>query len=132
VAQQARNFAVELDVRLESLRFLIRDRDAKYTESFGAVFAAEHVKIIMTPPRAPRANAHCERVIGTLRREVLDHLLIRSETHARHVVEIYTRHYNDHRPHQARGQLPPLVQQHPAPVADSIADHLLRIRVLGM
>jgi hypothetical protein len=131
VAQQARNLAVELGVRLGLLRFLIRDRDAKYTESFDAVFAAEDMEIIRTPPRAPRANAHCERVIGTLRREVLDHVLIWNEAHARQVLEIYTRHYNGHRPHQARGQLPPLAQQHPAPVADRLAGHVLRTRVLG-
>jgi putative transposase len=92
------NLAVELGVGLESLRFLIRDRDAKYTESFDAVFEPEDMEIITTPPRAPRANAHRERVIGTLRRETLDHMLLWSETHARHGLEIYTRHYNGHRP----------------------------------
>ena len=114
-----------------SLRFLMRDRDAKYTESFDAVFAAEDVEILRTPPRAPRANAHCERVIGTLRREVLDHVLIWNEAHARQILEIYARHYNGHRPHQARDQLPPLAQQHPVPTAGTKADHLLRTRVLG-
>jgi putative transposase len=129
--QQARELAVKLGVRLDSLCFLIRDRDARYTESFDAVFEPEDMETITTPPRAPRANAHRERVIGTLRREALDHMLLWSETHARHGLEIYTRHYNGHRPHQASGQLPPLVQQHPAPIADSIADHLRRTRVLG-
>jgi putative transposase len=131
VAQQTRNLAIELGVRRGSLRFLIRDRDAKYTESFDAVFAAKDVEVIRTPPRAPRANAHCERVIGTLRREVLDHVLIWNEAHARQVLEIHARHYNGHRPHQARDQLPPLAQQHPAPTAGTKADHLLRTRVLG-
>ncbi|MFF7588839.1 integrase core domain-containing protein [Kitasatospora purpeofusca] len=129
--QQARNLAVELDVRLDSLRFLIRDRDAKYTASFDAVFEAEDVEVIKSPPRAPRANAHCERVIGTLRREALDHLLIWNETHARQILNTYARHYNRHRPHQARGQLPPLAQEHPVPRAGLAAHRLLRARVLG-
>ena len=76
-------------------------------------------------------NAHCERVIGTLRREALDHLLIWNETHAQHVLDAYTRHYNRHRPHQARGQLPPLTQEHPEPVTDLTTHRLLRTRVLG-
>jgi hypothetical protein len=69
--QQARNLTAELGVRLDSLHFLTRDRDATYTASFNAVFKAENMEAIKTPPRAPRANAHCERAIGTLRREVL-------------------------------------------------------------
>jgi hypothetical protein len=129
--QQARNLAAELGVRVDSLRFLIRDRDAKYTGSFDAVFAADGIEAVRTAPRAPRMNAHCERVIGTLRREALDHLLIWNETHARHVLNAYARHYNRHRPHQARGQLPPLAQEHPAPVTDLTTHRLLRTRVLG-
>jgi len=76
-------------------------------------------------------NAHCERVIGTLRREALDHLLIWNKTHARRVLDGYARRYNQHRPHQARGQLPPLVEEHPAPVTDLTSHRLRRTRVLG-
>jgi putative transposase len=76
-------------------------------------------------------NAHCERVIGTLRREVLDHVLIWNETDARRVLDVYARHYNQHRPHQARGQQPPLVAEHTVPLGDPAADRLLRTRVLG-
>jgi transposase InsO family protein len=129
--QQARNLAVELGVRFDSLRFLVRDRDGKYTESFDAVFAADGIETLKTAPRAPRMNAHCERVIGTLRREVLDHVLVWNETHARRVLDVYARHYNQHRPHQARGQLPPLVAEHPVPLGDPATDRLLRTRVLG-
>jgi hypothetical protein len=131
MVQQARNLAVELGVRVDSLRFLVRDLDAKYTASFDAVFEADGIEVVRTAPRAPRMNAHCERVIGTLRREVLDHLLIWNETHARHVLDAYARHYNRHRPHQSRGQLPPLAQEHPAPVTDLPAHRFLRTRVLG-
>ncbi|WP_219910817.1 integrase core domain-containing protein [Saccharothrix carnea] len=63
-------------------------------------------------------NAHCERVIGTIRRELLDHILITGETHARQVLKTYEDHYNRHRPHQARDQLPPETQQNPPPVHD--------------
>jgi transposase InsO family protein len=129
--QQARNLVVELGVRADSLRFLLRDRDAKYTESFDAVFAADGIEVLRTAPRAPRMNAHCERVIGTRRREVLDHLLIWNEAHARGVLDVYARHYNRHRPYQARGQLPPLAHEHPAHPTDPVVRRFLRTRVLG-
>lgn len=129
--QQARNLASELGAHVDSLRFLIRDRDAKYTGSFDAVFAADGIETLKTAPRAPRMNAHCERIIGTVRREALDHLLIWNETHARRVLDTYAQHYNEHRPHQARGQLPPLADEHPAPVIDLTSHRLLRTRVLG-
>jgi transposase InsO family protein len=129
--QQARNLTTELGARVDSLRFLIRDRDTKYTGSLDAVFAADGIEAVRTAPRASRMNAHCERVIGTLRREALDHLLIWNETHARHVLDAYARHYNRHRPHQARGQLPPVAGEHPAPVTDLTTHRLLRTRVLG-
>jgi putative transposase len=72
VTQQARNLGVELGERMAWLRFFIRDRDAKFTAAFDEVFRAGGVRIIKSPPQAPRANAICERVVGTLRREVFD------------------------------------------------------------
>ncbi len=84
--QQARNLATDLGIRMDSLRFLIRDRDSKYTDAFDAVFQAENIEISKTPIRALKANAHCERMIGTFRREVLDHMLILGEAHARQVL----------------------------------------------
>ncbi|MER7793310.1 integrase core domain-containing protein [Streptomyces sp. NPDC097640] len=129
--QQARNLAIELGVHVDTLRFLIRDRDAKYTESFDAVFAADDIEVVPTAPRTPRMNAQCERVIGTLRREVLDHLLIWNETHARQILDSYAQHYNRHRPHQARAQLPPLAHEHPKPMSDPTTHRLLHTRILG-
>ncbi|GAA2360915.1 hypothetical protein GCM10010376_96610 [Streptomyces violaceusniger] len=116
---------------MDSLRFLLRDRDAKYTESFDAVFKADDIQVMRTAPRSPRMNAHCERVIGTMRRKALDHLLIWNETHARQVRDAYARHYNGHRPHQARGQLPPLLQEHPTSMVGLSAHRVLRTRILG-
>jgi putative transposase len=83
VTQQARNLLMDIQA---SFRFLIRDRDAKYTASFDAVFTSEGIQIVRTVIQAPRANAICERWIGTLRRECTDHLLIYSERHLRHVL----------------------------------------------
>lgn len=128
--QHARNLATGLGAHVDSLRFLIRDRDAKYTNAFDAVFAADGIETLKTAPPAPRMNAHCERIIGTLRREALDQLLM-NETHARRVLDAYAQHYNQHRPHQARDQLPPLAEEHPAPVTDLTSHRLLRTRVLG-
>ncbi|MER6113963.1 integrase core domain-containing protein [Streptomyces hirsutus] len=102
--QQARNLAVELGIRVDSLRFLLRDRDAQHPDSFDAAFAADGIKAVWTAPRAPRMNAHGERVVETLRREVLDHLLIRNETPARRVLDACARHDNRRRPYRARGQ----------------------------
>jgi putative transposase len=104
VTQQARTLLMHLQA---SFRFLIRDRDAKYTASFDAVFTSEGIQIVKTPIQAPRANAICERWIGTLRRECTDHLLIYSERHLRQVLTEYLAHYNQHRPHRALGRWPP-------------------------
>ncbi|WP_406514895.1 transposase [Streptomyces sp. NBC_00873] len=84
--QQARNLAADLGTRMDSLRFLLCDRDGKYGQSFDAVFQAEETEILKSAPRAPRMNAHCERVIGSIRREALDHVLIMNEAHARQVL----------------------------------------------
>jgi putative transposase len=107
-AQQARNLLMDLGERAGHFRFLIRDRDSKFTLAFDEVFAGNGMRTIKAPVRSPRANSFAERYVGTLRRECLDHLLIHGEQHLRHILAEYAQHYNDHRPHQARGQRPPL------------------------
>jgi hypothetical protein len=129
--QLARNLAAELGTRLDSLRFLLRDRDNKYSPAFDAVFQADSIDILQTAPRAPRMNAHCERVIRTLRHGLCDHVLILNDTHTRQLLAVYCRHYNDHRPHTARSQLPPGSDRQPATVHDLQARRLRRTRILG-
>ena len=107
-AQQARNLLMDLGGRVGQFRFLIRDRDSKFTSVFDEVFVGSGLRIIKTPIRSPRANSFAERYAGTLRRECLDHLLIYSERHLRRILAEYARHYNEHRPHQSREQRPPL------------------------
>ncbi len=129
--QQARNLAFDLGTRMESLRFLLRDRDGKYGQTFDAVFHADDLRIITSAPQAPRMSAHCERVIGPIRRELLDHILIMDERYARQVLKTYEDHCNRHRPHQARDQLPPEVRQHLAAVHDLDTHSVLRTCILG-
>jgi putative transposase len=107
VVQQARNLSFELSQRTRPVKFLIRDRDAKFTASFDEVFRSEDIRTIRTPIRAPRANAFAERFVGTVRRECVDRMLIVSRRHLEAVVREYVEHYNGHRPHRSLGQLPP-------------------------
>jgi putative transposase len=112
VTQQARNLLMNLDGHADSLKFLIRDRDAKFTAAFDAALTAASVRIIKTPVRAPRANAIAERWVGSARRECLDRMLIAGERHLRLVLGEYTDHYNSHRPHRALHQSPPAGRRH--------------------
>ena len=135
VSQQARNLLMELDDEAVRPRFLIRDRDTKFTREFDQVFRAEGIRVIKAPIRAPTARAHAERWVGSVRRECLDRLLIIGRSHLQHVLASYTRHYNEHRPHRALGQLPPLSQPPPRgerTMADVIElDRVRRRELLG-
>ena len=118
VAQQARNLMMDLGEHAGQFRFLIRDRDAKYTAAFDTVFHAEGVEVLRTPPQAPRANAFAERWVRTVRRECLDRILIYDTRHLLAVLPEYLAHYNQHRPHQGRGQRPPDRDTIPAPMTN--------------
>jgi transposase InsO family protein len=107
-AQQARNLLMDLGERAGCFKFLIRDRDSKFTPAFDEVFAGNCSRIIKTPVQSPRANSFAERYAGTLRRECPGHLLVYGERHLRQILTEYSQHYNDHRPHQSRAQRPPL------------------------
>jgi transposase len=120
VTQQARNLLMNLDNHADGLKFLIRDRDAKFTVAFDAVFTAVGVRIIQTPVQAPRANAIAERWIGSARRECLDRMLITGERHLRFVLGEYTDHYNTHRPHRTLRQNPPAGRAHPTAAVTSM------------
>ena len=119
VVQQARNLVMEFGDRLGRFQVLLRDRDTKFTVAFDAVFAAEGIRVLRTPVRAPRANAYAERWVGTVRREVLDRMLIVGCRQLRSVLAEYADHYNGHRPHRGLGQTPPLAPGEPAVLTPS-------------
>jgi putative transposase len=129
VTQQARNLLISLEDHADDLKFLIRDRDTKYTTAFDAVFAAIGVRIIKTPVQAPRANAIAERWISSARRECLDRILITGERHLRLVLGEYVEHYNVHRPHRTLCQSPPAGRDRPP--AMSLNARVLRRDRLG-
>jgi transposase InsO family protein len=124
VTQQARNLLMSLGDQAAALKFVIRDRDAKFTAAFDAVFSAIGVRVVKTPAQAPRANAIAERWIGSARRECLDQMLIAGEQHLRLVLREYADHYNTHRPHRALNQNPPAGRTDSP--AESARDRVLR------
>jgi len=131
--QQARNLALGLGERFEDIKFLVRDRGSNFTPSFDAIFQAAGTRIVRTAVQAPRMNAICERFVGTLRRELLDRVLILGEAHLRAVLAEYQAHYNTARPHQGIAQRVP-GGEHDGDhlsVADLDRERILRKPVLG-
>src|ERR1022692_371508 len=131
--QQARNLALSLGEQFADIKFLLRDRGSNFTASFDAVFQATGTRILRTAVQAPRMNAICERLVGTLRRELLDRVLILGEGHLRAVLAEYQAHYNTARPHQGIAQRVP-DDELDAPrvtVTDLDGERILRKPVLG-
>jgi transposase InsO family protein len=131
LTQQARNLLMDLDDAGSRFRFLIRDRDAKFTAAFDAVFTAADIRIIKTPVQAPRANAIAERFVGSVRRELLDRSLIINQRHAATVLDEYKHHYNSHRPHRALGQAA-LLRPLPRPTTSATTGVRRRDRLGGL
>jgi hypothetical protein len=132
VTQQARNLSLELAERSRSVKFLIRDRDSKFTASFDEVFRTQGIRVIKTPVQAPRANAFAERFVGTVRRECTDRLLIFGRSHLEQVLFEYVVHYNDHRPHRSLDQQAPRTMGvTPDPIDDPEPMNLRRNEILG-
>jgi putative transposase len=127
VTQQARNLLMDLGDAVDGFRFLVRDRDTKFTSSFDAVFTAAGVEILRTPPRSPRANAYSERWVRTARTECLDWILIWNATHLHRVLTQYVTHYNTARPHRGLGLDLPV----PAPTANARGERIERTDILG-
>jgi putative transposase len=129
--QQARNIIETFVERTQPIRFLIHDRDSKFTAAFDEVFRSDGIRTIRTPVRAPRANAFIERWIGTVRRECLDRMLILNRRHLERALPVYIRHYNEHRPHRSLDQRPPIEEPPPGSETNVDLDHVRRRDLLG-
>jgi transposase InsO family protein len=131
VAQQARNLLMDLDEQGHRLRYLIRDRDAKFTGAFDAVFAAAGIEVVKIPARAPRANAYAERWVRTVRSECLDWTLIWNGRQLYQVLTEYLRHYNTIRPHRSLDLQPPHPTRLTLVKPGTVESSVQRVDVLG-
>ena len=113
VTQQARNLAWKLEDLELPIQLFIHDRDSKFVGDFDNVLRRQGARVALTPYRRPRANAHCERLIKTIRHEALDWLVIFGESHLRQVLGQYIEHYNHRRPHLALALRPPEAEPSP-------------------
>jgi putative transposase len=131
VTQQARNLLLVLGEQGRRVRFLLRDRDAKFSRSFDDVFRSEGGQVLMTPVRAPKANAYAERWVRTVRAECLDWLLVLGRAHLEQILRVYAEHYNAHRPHRALRLEPPLQQAGLTAVGEDQPARVQRRDLLG-
>jgi transposase InsO family protein len=127
VAQQAPNLVMQLGGE-HTLRFLVHDRDTKFTHALDEIFRTEGIRVIRTPIQAPNANAHAERWVRTLRADCLDRILILGRRHLAHVLRVYRRHYDEHGPHRALDLFPPNGRE-PTPL--NPGDRILRRDLAG-
>jgi putative transposase len=126
--QQARNLVMDLGDHVARFRFLVRDRARQFAASFDAVLADAGIEVVKIPPRCPRANCFAERFVLTVRTEVTDRMLIFGERHLRSVLDQYSLHYNQQRPHRALQLRPPRTQ---APVPEPVHGTIRRRPILG-
>jgi putative transposase len=131
VTQAARNLMMDFDEHAHRFRFFLRDRDAKFTAAFDAVFAAAGIQVLKTPPRAPKANAYAERWVRTTRTECLDWVLVCNHRHLERVLTDYVRHYNTARPHRGIDLDVPVPSAKPTPAGIDNIRHIKRVDVLG-
>jgi transposase InsO family protein len=131
VTQQARNLLLVLGERGRQVRFLLSDHDAKFSHGFNDVFRSHGGEVLVTPVRAPQANAYAERWVRTVRTECLDWLLIVGRGHLEQVLRVYVQHYNRHRPYRALGLRPPDPLARPAVRAEDNRSAVRRRDLLG-
>jgi putative transposase len=129
--QQARQLAWSPSERPTPIRFLIHDRDSKFTQGFDEIFRSEGAEVIRTPFQAPKANAFAERWVGTIRRDCLDWILIVSRRQLEQVLRVYIDHYNGHRPHRALELTPPMPNRRRRPVNSDPPERVHRRDRLG-
>jgi putative transposase len=133
MSQQACNLLMDLGDRSQRPRFLIHDRDTKFSRAFDGIFGSEGIEIVRTPIQAPNANAYAERWVGSVRRECLDRLLIFGRRQLEHVLRVYINHFNQQRPHRALDLRPPDRggRTDPRPTAILYTTHVRRRDLLG-